>query len=478
MINKPILSVFIALLLVSQIYASEQEIDWNFLREQVKDAPFNKMIVEGLNDYLQEHPDNETIYNFTYNLYINTLAETQAVAQAESLFQKNLSIGLNLISIPTSGNLPEILYSIEGSYKYVFYYDIDWKSFVPGRMNNSLNKINETMGLFLIMNKSDTIILQSAPSVIEFNLREGWNLIGHPSLSVSTYDNVFGNVNNSIEEIFSYDGNWLSPADINPGEGFWVKLKENTTWIFDGRFWEKLSPNTMSALGDSITIAYNTEGSILSGSRGYPQHSWSTGDDSADIVYSHYERLLDINNSIMNNNYNNAVERAMMSDLLGQAQNTIPQNPRYITILMGSNDACADSLAEMTDLTTFEAGFRQSMDLLANLTPNIYVVGLPDIYQLYSVGNAKGCSWLWGLRPICRALTSSSNTEADRLTFRQRVIDYNEILKNVTQEYKKKYTNSAFEVQFTTSDIAWDCFHPSLQGQMKLANVTWNDGYW
>ena len=181
---------------------------------------------------------------------------------------------------------------------------------------------------------------------------------------------------------------------------------------------------------------------------------------------------------MLNNNFNDAVNGARMDDIFGQAQIAISQSPEYITILMGGNDACRPSLAEMTDPAVYENYFRQAMENLTAELPDtkIIVVALPDIYQLYDVGIAKGCSWLWPIAGICRALTGSN--AADRLIFRQRVIEYNQILQNVTLEYGQLYAPSIFDLQFTTSDIAWDCFHPSIDGQMKIAEVSWNDGYY
>jgi len=230
-------------------------------------------------------------------------------------------------------------------------------------------------------------------------------------------------------------------------------------------------PDSIAALGDSITRAANSDD--LGDN---PEHSWSTGNALGDNIESHYERLLDLNPNISGNNYNYAVSGAKMDDLNKQAQNAIAQNVEYVTILMGSNDACTSSLESMTNLKTFENQFIEAMDNLTQELPNaiIYVLGLPDIYQLCDIGKQKGCDWMWSKFNICQSLFSNSNSEQDRQVFRQRVIDYNKVLKNITEEYKQVYTDNLFESQITEEDISFDCFHPSLVGQQHIAEVSWN----
>jgi len=400
--------------------------------------------------------------------------------QEAAVFNKDLQVGWNLISIPVDtadDSIISVLSSIAGIYKTVMIYDGEWKTYSPDRTLNSLQKINETIGVWIEMNQSDTLTISGNVVTSKiFNLKQGWNLIGYPSLNNNSLDYIFGLVNDSIIDIFTFeDGVWKNVSTVKSGNGYWINFKEDVQWLFDGRFREYVVyPDKIAALGDSITQAANANGVAET----MPQHSWTTGYDSGDIVNSHYERILAINSNMLNNNFNDAVNGARMDDIFGQAQIAISQSPEYITILMGGNDACRPSLAEMTDPAVYENYFRQAMENLTAELPDtkIIVVALPDIYQLYDVGIAKGCSWLWPIAGICRALTGSN--AADRLIFRQRVIEYNQILQNVTLEYGQLYAPSIFDLQFTTSDIAWDCFHPSIDGQMKIAEVSWNDGYY
>jgi lysophospholipase L1-like esterase len=68
-------------------------------------------------------------------------------------------------------------------------------------------------------------------------------------------------------------------------------------------------PQSMAAIGDSITQAYDVCCSYGS----HPANSWSTGDAPGDGVTSHYERILTLNPDIAGRNYNDSVPGARMS---------------------------------------------------------------------------------------------------------------------------------------------------------------------
>src|SRR5581483_6453241 len=93
-------------------------------------------------------------------------------------------------------------------------------------------------------------------------------------------------------------------------------------------------PNSMASTGDSITRGFNACGWFSD----CTNESWSTGGDSA--VNSQYLRILATNPNISGKNFNNAKTGAKMIDLDGQITNVVPENPDYVTILMGANDVC------------------------------------------------------------------------------------------------------------------------------------------
>jgi lysophospholipase L1-like esterase len=237
----------------------------------------------------------------------------------------------------------------------------------------------------------------------------------------------------------------------------------------------------MAALGDSITQAANADGGNIGAS--HPEHSWSTGYDSGDVVLSHYERILAKNRNISGRGFNDAVSGARMDDAPGQAVNAVNQGAQYVTIEMGGNDVCTSDWTNMTPVATYEEYFRQTMStLVAGLpTAKIYVLSVPDVYQLWSLfHNDWYPSWIWNQFDVCQSMLDTANTEADRQFVRQRNIDVNAALQRVCALYAQcKYDNNAtFNYRFARADVSGvDYFHPSLTGQKNIAQQSWAAGY-
>ncbi len=235
-------------------------------------------------------------------------------------------------------------------------------------------------------------------------------------------------------------------------------------------------PNSMTALGDSITVAYDS-----SGLGNQPANSWSTG--TSTTVNSLYLRFLAQNPNISGQKTNLAVSGKKMVDLNGQASN-VSATTEFITILMGANDVCTSSVSTMTSVTDFRTQFQTAMNTLAARAPNakIYVLSIPDVYRLYDLfkSNASARS-AWSLFKICQSMLANptSTKKADvnrRAAVRQRNIDFNSQLAQVCATYTNCIfdNNAIFNTAFTTSDVSTiDYFHPSVAGQKKLANTAW-----
>lgn len=237
-------------------------------------------------------------------------------------------------------------------------------------------------------------------------------------------------------------------------------------------------PSDMAALGDSITRAFNASGNNFFD---HPEHSWSTGYDSADGIDSHYERLAKLNKNIKGKNYNDAVSGAKMADLAGQADRAVAQGADYVTIEMGANDLCTSSVSTMTSPETYRAQFRAAADKLKLGLPTakVYVVSIPDVYQLWKVYDGYWLAeWTWDSYNICQSLLSNANTETERQLVRQRNVELNQVLAEESAAYGFHWDNlAAFNTAFTRSDVSSvDYFHPSLAGQAKLASVSWAAG--
>lgn len=241
-------------------------------------------------------------------------------------------------------------------------------------------------------------------------------------------------------------------------------------------------PSSMSALGDSITRAFNACGWFFD----CTSRSWSTG--SSSTVNSHYLRIRAKNPAIWFRNYNDAKTGAEMVDLNGQAQVAVTRGVQYVTILMGANDACASTEAGMTPVDTFRAQFQQAMTTLTAGLPNasIFVASVPDLRRLWEIGKSSGSArFAWSIYAICQSMLANplSTAQADvdrRNRVRQRVVDYNAALAQVCTMYAgcRFDGNTVFNYPFTLSHVStWDYFHPSPSGQATLAAITYAAGF-
>ena len=237
-------------------------------------------------------------------------------------------------------------------------------------------------------------------------------------------------------------------------------------------------PASMAAVGDSITQAASSAGSLGADA---PQNSWSTGTSTS--VSSHYLRLLAAGAPISGRNYNRSVSGARVADLEGQMLAAAALDPDYLTVLIGGNDLCTDTVGEMPLPATFEAEFQAAMVALARESPetHVFVSSIPDVYDLWQL--FKGNWWarfIWSTADICQSLLANpTSTQASdvqrRQTVRQRNIDYNAALAAVCAQFDQCQFdgNAVFNTAFTTNDVSGDYFHPSVAGQAKLASVTW-----
>ena len=241
-------------------------------------------------------------------------------------------------------------------------------------------------------------------------------------------------------------------------------------------------PDSMAAVGDSITQAASTGGTL---GADYPANSWSTGTNST--VNSHYLRLLAAGAPISGRNYNRAVSGAKVLDLNAQMANVVTLAPDYVTVLIGGNDLCTDTVAQMTSVADFRSRFATAMSTLTAGSPetSVYVVSIPNVYQLWNLfKNNFGARFIWAIAGICQSLLANpgSTQAADvqrRETVRQRNIAFNVQLAEVCASFDRCHFdgNAVFNTTFTTSDVSGDYFHPSISGQAKLAAVSWTAGF-
>ena len=278
------------------------------------------------------------------------------------------------------------------------------------------------------------------------------------------------------------------------------------------------APQVMAALGDSITRGYNSAGTeftpgtcpMLRGNPpnladlDCPTNSWSTGTNPA--VNSQFQRIQAIDPGRNPVAINDAVTGARAGtdrsiDLLSQAQIAAMQEPDYVTIEIGANDACRSSLDAQTPTHTFRRYVTKALETLVEADPEVYIqmLSIPNINQLHTIFTTPipdlNALARWSAFTVCQALLANplSTAQADidrRDAFQAQVMAYNRVLADKCAEFTRCLfdNNAVFNSSFTAADVATvantdpfpgstfspaDYFHPSLLGQASLAKTSW-----
>lgn len=242
-------------------------------------------------------------------------------------------------------------------------------------------------------------------------------------------------------------------------------------------------PSSMAAVGDSITQAASSAGSLGADA---PQNSWATGWSTS--VHSHAERL----GLPTTTAHNLSVSGAKVGNLRAQMVNVagLTPDPGYLTVLIGGNDLCTDTVESMTSESAFEIAFKDAMSTLYAQSSGtyVYVVSIPDVYQLWKL--FKGNFWarfIWSSADICQSLlanpTSTKKVDEDRrLAVRARNQAYNAIMASIcdSESFRSRCRHdqgAVFNTELVASDVAGDYFHPSASGQNRLAQRSWEAGF-
>ncbi|MFD8724846.1 SGNH/GDSL hydrolase family protein [Streptomyces sp. NPDC059629] len=236
------------------------------------------------------------------------------------------------------------------------------------------------------------------------------------------------------------------------------------------------SPASIAAVGDSITRGFDAC-TVLSDC---PEVSWATG--TSDQVDSLAVRLLG-RAKAADHSWNYAETGARMADLPGQMADAAVRRPQLVTVMAGANDACRSSVRAMTSVADFRAQFEDAMDTLRKALPKtqVYVASVPNLKRLWSEGRTNPLGkqiWKLGICPSMLGdaddLTSAATLRRDRV--QQRVEDYNKVLKAVCAKDRRcRFDGGAvYEYRFGTDQLShWDWFHPSTDGQSRLAAIAY-----
>ncbi|MFJ5935535.1 SGNH/GDSL hydrolase family protein [Streptomyces sp. NPDC093071] len=235
------------------------------------------------------------------------------------------------------------------------------------------------------------------------------------------------------------------------------------------------SPASLAAVGDSISRAFDAC-SLLSDC---PEASWATGTDTA--VNSLALRLLGPERAA-GRSWNLARTGARMAELPEQMTAAAARKPELVTVMMGANDACRPTPALMTPVADFRASFTAALARLRAAAPKaqVYVASVPDLKHLWSTGRLGGAAGVWDLG-ICGAMLADATNlgpeaERRRTTVAARVDAYNGVLAEVcAKDERCRYDGGAVHrFRFDGAQLSpWDWFHPSRDGQARLAELAY-----
>ncbi|MFB7254232.1 SGNH/GDSL hydrolase family protein [Streptomyces nojiriensis] len=234
------------------------------------------------------------------------------------------------------------------------------------------------------------------------------------------------------------------------------------------------APASIAAVGDSITRGFDAC-SVLADC---PEVSWATGNDPA--VRSLAARLLG-DAAAPERSWNYAVTGSRMADLPGQLAGAAAHKPDLVTVMVGSNDACRPTASSMTPVAEFRSGFEKALADLRAASPasQVYVSSVPDLQRLWEQGkDLPMVRQIWKLG-ICQSmladpLSAASGATARREQVRARVVEYNEVLREVCgKDPLCRYDGGAvFQYPFAADQLSrWDWFHPGKDGQARLAEL-------
>ncbi|MET7679746.1 SGNH/GDSL hydrolase family protein [Streptomyces sp. NPDC005423] len=239
--------------------------------------------------------------------------------------------------------------------------------------------------------------------------------------------------------------------------------------------WDR-SPSSLAAVGDSITRGFDAC-AVLSDC---PEVSWATGDSAE--VDSLAVRLLGPTGAA-EHSWNYAVTGARMADLPGQIGLAAAHAPQLLTVMVGANDACRSSLSAMTSVAGFRSDFEEALRTLRRTLPKtqVYVASVPNLKRLWSQGRTNPLGkQVWKLG-ICPSMLGDADAVDAAATKRRdavenRVEAYNKVLGQVcATDVRCRFDGGAvFDYRFGTDQLShWDWFHPSQDGQARLAAIAY-----
>lgn len=232
-------------------------------------------------------------------------------------------------------------------------------------------------------------------------------------------------------------------------------------------------------------------------------YSWASGE----WIDSHYQKLKRLIESGSSQDsldvMNLAVPGAVAADTLVQAQRLVDamksgeyKELKYITLLIGANDACSSETESGTPSEHFGKSVWSTLEKLAEIQQSerirILVSSLPDIASLgrpemrkHVTGGVLSCDYFRRkILGFCKPLTKWKG-EQEFLEKYQVVAEKNEVLRTVVQEASRAFpqldivfSDSLSQYDITPEILAMDCFHPNKRGHEQMSELLWKDQPW
>lgn len=232
----------------------------------------------------------------------------------------------------------------------------------------------------------------------------------------------------------------------------------------------------VAALGDSITLGVNACGKAGE-CRGA---SWSTGTDGT----RGFAARLGEATGHQPDSTNLAVGGARAKDLPRQATAAAAGGADLVTILVGGNDACSPTPAGMTPLAEYAGAVKKALATLeaAPSRPVVFIASVPHLNGLLTAhSQTPAAVQLWQRSRLCQSLLarplSSDPADVDaRNAVAARVNEYNTALADECAAASRCIFDggAVATVDFTAAQISTvDYFHPSIEGQLAIADAAW-----
>ena len=238
------------------------------------------------------------------------------------------------------------------------------------------------------------------------------------------------------------------------------------------------SSTVVAALGDSLSLGFNA----CDHYGDCPSTSWITGtDQTVDSIASRLRAKTGAPVTV----HNDARSGVSVDDLPRQVDLAIAQHPDLVTVLIGGNDICKATVADMTSARAYSDVVETQLTRLAAALPDarILVASVPDVTDLRPVAAANPTArFLWTTLGGCTTVLGDPQSDSvatqNRLaTVRDRIDAYNEALATTCATLPRcVWDDGALNrYQPTMAQLsALDYFHPSLAGLRELAEIEWN----